>query len=67
MAIEQQRVGQSRYAQNEIDVQRLAAEAGVSVDQIRDLIRAYGTDEAQLLKAAKILRSTVSQVRSSRV
>ncbi len=58
----------SKVAGNEdYEVQHLATEAGVSVAQARELIRAYGNDRAKIMRAAKSLPGSGNHVRSSRV
>lgn len=58
----------SKVAGNEeYEVQHFATEAGVSLSQARELIRAYGNDRAKLMQAAKSLPGRGTHVRSSRV
>ena len=49
------------------EVQHIATEAGISVAQARELIRAYGNDRAKIMQAAKSLPGSGNHVRSSRV
>ena len=49
------------------EVQYLAKETGVTSQQARQLIKAYGNDREKLLKAAKSLASAKPSPRSSRV
>lgn len=49
------------------EVQHLAKEAGVTPEQARQLIKAYGNDRENLMKAAKGLARAAPSPRSSRV
>jgi glycerol-3-phosphate dehydrogenase len=49
------------------EVQYLAKETGVSPEQARELIKAYGNDRRTLLNAARSLPGRDPHVRSSRV
>jgi glycerol-3-phosphate dehydrogenase len=51
----------------EYEAQYLAQQTGISTEQARQLVKAYGTDRQTLLKAAKGLVSSDPKVRSSRV
>jgi hypothetical protein len=53
-----------RVAGQDDEVQHLAKEAGVTSEQARSLIKAYGNDGEKLMKAAKALASP--KPRSSR-
>ncbi len=49
------------------EVQYLAKETGVTPEQARQLIKAYGNDREKLMKAAKGLASAKPSPRSSRI
>jgi hypothetical protein len=49
------------------EVQHLAKETGLSPDQCRSLIKAYGNDREKLMKAAKGLVTAQPKIRSSRL
>lgn len=54
--------GEQKY-----EIHHLAKEAGITADQARQLIQAYGNDREKLMRAAKSLATRSPQVRSSRV
>ena len=49
------------------EIEYLTRQTGVTPDQARQLIAAYGNDREKLMKAAKGLAGTKPNVRSSRV
>jgi glycerol-3-phosphate dehydrogenase len=49
------------------EVQYLAKDTGVTAEQARQLIKAYGNDREKLMKAAKAIAPKNPNVRSSRV
>ncbi|RLP26325.1 DUF3606 domain-containing protein [Mesorhizobium sp. YM1C-6-2] len=49
------------------EVQHLAKETGVTLEQALQLIRAYGNDREKLMKAAKGLANNKPSPRSSRL
>lgn len=49
------------------EVQHLAKDAGITPEQARQLIQAYGNDREKLMKAAKGLASGKPSPRSSRI
>ena len=49
------------------EVQYLTEQTGISAEQAREIIRAYGNDRDTLLKAAKAFASAGAKVRSSRL
>jgi hypothetical protein len=71
MADDKTKVGKQdrdRVARGEdYKVQHLARETGLSPDQARILIKAYGNDREKLMKAAKMLATAKPRVRSSRI
>ena len=58
----------SRVAgEQDYEVQYLTKQTGISADQAREIIRAYGNDRETILKAARAFASAGTKVRSSRL
>ena len=58
----------SRVAgEQDYEVQYLTDQTGISADQAREIIRAYGNDRETILRAAKAFASAGAKVRSSRL
>jgi glycerol-3-phosphate dehydrogenase len=58
----------SRVAgEQDYEVQYLTEQTGISADQAREIIRAYGNDRETILRAAKAFASAGAKVRSSRL
>jgi glycerol-3-phosphate dehydrogenase len=49
------------------EIEYLTRQIGITPDQARQLIKAYGNDREKLMRAAKGLAGTKPNVRSSRV
>ena len=49
------------------EVQYIADQTGITADQVRELIKAYGNNREKLIQAAKGLGRYATKVRSSRL
>ena len=58
----------SRVAgEQDYEVQYLAEQTGISAEQAREIVRAYGNDRETILRAARAFASAGAKVRSSRL